>query len=1059
MIQKQSIEDVQNIGITEVIGKYVPLTKKGTNYQGLCPFHTEKSPSFSVTPSKGIYKCFGCGKTGDAINFVMELKQLDFPSAVKAIAADHNVNVVLENDSAENRAKANHQELLFSANKLASEWFRKNLNLTENTAALAYVKGRWNDDMISAFGIGFAPDSWDGLKNHAKANGITENILIETGLLSESAGKHFDYFRNRIIFPIFNANGKVIGFTGRDFSGNKDTPKYFNTRHTEIFTKGKNLFGLHLACKTIRQQKSAYLVEGNADVIRMHQIGLTNTISSGGTALTLEQISELKRYTGSVILIGDSDKPGQAAVVKNGKMIIEAGIYCKVIPLPTDGEKQDPDSFFTSGEQFEPYAAKNTHDYIVWQASEQKVRCNNPEFKSQVIDELSYLVTQLPVSSHDIYIEDLGKLIKPKKAWDDRIRQLLSEEPKEVKEDHSHDIPKHVNLSEWEKYGFYIDNHCYYFKSMGHPKRGSNFIMEPLVHIASVINSKRLYRITNEFEFSQVIELLQKDMISLSNFKLRVESLGNFLFEGTEADLNKIKRSLYENTESCIGIDQLGWQKAGFWAWSNGIFTSQFMPTDPNGIVKHENKNYYLPSSSDIYKAEDGLFVSERRFKFAPGTISLNEYSEKLINVFGENSIFGLCFYFASLYRDHIAKLFGFFPILNLFGPKGAGKTELAISLLQFFGHQSKGPNITNTTNAALADHVALFSNAVSHLDEYSNSLEYEKIEFLKGLWDGTGRTRMNMDKDKKKETTHVDSGIILSGQHMPTADIALFSRLIFLSFNIVEYNDVQKVAFTELKDLEKLGLTQITHELLRHRELFIREFARNYSLASAELSDALNHVVIEDRIFRNWLVILAAYRTLRDVITVPWEYPWLLELAAKLIIRQNRETKKSNELSIFWEILEFLTNDGQIKDGVDFRVEHITNLKTDLLTTETDWKPAKNILLLNPSRVFQLYRMHGLKTKENILPLKTLEYYLINSREYLGKKHSCRFKVENDRRVVEDEMLGFNTQGNQVRKTTSKVATAFAFEYDPLNISILNVVSKQDCEEDSEKPCDEPPF
>ncbi len=1058
MIQKQSVEDVQNLDITEVIGKFMTLTKKGTNYQGLCPFHKEKSPSFSVTPSKGTYKCYGCGKTGDAINFVMELKQLDFPSAVKAIAADHNINIVMENDSAETRAKATHQELLFSANKLAFEWFRKNLNHKENSTALAYVKSRWNDEMIGAFGIGFAPDSWDGLKNHAKANGISENILLETGLLSESAGKRFDYFRGRIIFPIFNANSNVIGFTGRDLSGNKDTPKYFNTRQTEIFTKGKNLFGLHLAYKTIREQKSAYLVEGNADVIRMHQIGLTNTVSSGGTALTLEQISELKRYTGSVTLIGDSDKPGQAAVIKNGKMIIEAGMFCKVIPLPADGEKQDPDSFFNVGEQFETYTAKNTHDYIVWQACVQKVKCNNPEYKTHVIDELSYLVTRLPISSHGIYIEELSRLIRPKKAWEDRIRQLLSEEPKEEKADHSQDIPKHVNLSEWEKYGFYIDNNCYYFKCMGHPKRGSNFIMEPLVHIASVINSKRLYRITNTFGFFHVIELLQKDMISLSNFKLRVESLGNFLFEGTESDLNKIKRSLYENTESCVGIDQLGWQKAGFWAWSDGIFNSKFMPTDPNGIVKHENKNYYLPSSSDIYKAEEGLFVSERRFKFSPGEISLSEYSEKLINVFGENAIFGLCFYFASLYRDHIVKLFGFFPILNLFGPKGAGKTELAISLLQFFGHQSKGPNITNSTNAALADHVALFSNAVCHIDEYSNNLEYEKIEFLKGLWDGTGRTRMNMDKDKKKETTRVDCGITLSGQQMPTADIALFSRLIFLSFSIVEYTDVQKAAFNELKGLEKLGLTHITHELLLHREQFVREYSSNYSLASVELNDALKHVMIEDRIFRNWLVILAAYRTLREVITVPWEYPKLLEMAAKLIIRQNKETKKSNELSIFWEIVEFLTNDGQIKDGIDFKVLTVSKLKTDIIKITSDWNPPKNVLFLNPSRVFQLYRMHGLKTKENILTIKTLEYYLANSKEYLGRKHSCRFKVPNDQRDVEDDVLEFDRKGNPIKKKKSKVASAFVFEYDPLPISILNINDVQLFESDTEEPGEEPP-
>jgi len=1059
MIQQKSIDEVISLDISDVIGKYVTLTQKGTNYQGSCPFHKEKTPSFSVSPSRGIYKCFGCGKRGNAIGFVMDFKKLDYISAVKAIADEHNIILLQESNSKESIEKFSRNELLYSTNQLALRWFQDNLKQKEYAAALLYAQSRWNDDMIGDFGIGFAPDKWDGLKNWAKANGIKEDILLETGLLSEGKGKRFDFFRNRIIFPIINTSGRIVGFTGRDFSGKKNVPKYFNTRQTDVFTKGKNLYGLHLASKSIKEKGFAYLVEGNADVIRLHQCGLINTVGSGGTSLTVDQISELKRYAGSVTLIGDSDKPGLAAVVKNGKMIIEAGMFCNVIPLPDNDEKQDPDSFFTDGKQFDVFASKHLQDYIIWQANSQREKCNSLDVKSNLIDELSYLITRLPVPSHGIYTEQLSKNIKPKKAWEDRIRQFLSDEPKEEKKDNSNNIPDHVILSDYEKYGFYEDRNCYFFRTREGPKRGCNFTMEPLFHISSVLNSKRLYKITNEFGFSQVIELQQKDMISLSNFKLRVESLGNFLFEGQDSDLNKLKRFLYEKTQTCFEIAQLGWQKEGFWAWCNGIYNSRFKGTDHNGIVIHNDKNYYLPSSSDIYKAEDSLFVSERRFKFTPGNVSLDDYAAKLINVFGENAMFGLCFYFASLFRDHIAKQFGFFPILNLFGPKGAGKTELAISLMQFFGQQTKGPNITNTTKAALADHVALFSNSCCHIDEYKNNLEYEKIEFLKGLWDGTGRTRMNMDKDRKKETTHVDCGIMLSGQEMPTADIALFSRLIFLSFYKVEYTDKEKLAFNELKDLEKLGLTHITHELLQYRKLFIDGFMENYKLASDELNKALNNVVIEDRIFRNWLVILASYRTLKDVITVPWEYRKLLDSAAKLIISQNQETKKSNEMAIFWSIVEFLTNDGLIREDVDFKVDYISKLKTDKLTTETDWNPAKNVLFLNHSRIFQLYRVHGQKAKENILPLKTLEYYLMNSKEYLGRKLSVSFKVEDNRRLVEDQEVEVNTEGNQVKKVTRRITTAMAFDYDMLHISILNMIDKQEIDEKTGKPKSDLPF
>ncbi|MEI7983260.1 MAG: DNA primase, partial [Bacteroidota bacterium] len=422
MIQQKSIDEVSSIDIAEVIGKYVTLKQKGTDYQGSCPFHKEKTPSFSVSPSRGFYKCFGCGKSGNAIGFVMDFKKLDYISAVKAIADDHNIILLQEKGSNETSEKYNRNELLYSANKLAYGWFTDNLKHPENSVALLYAQSRWNDEMIADFGIGFAPDEWDGLKNWAKDKGIKEDILIETGLLSESKGKRFDYFRNRIIFPIFNAGGRIVGFTGRDFSGNKDAPKYFNTRQTDVFTKGKNLYGLHLASKSIKEKGFAYLVEGNADVIRLHQCGLINTVGSGGTSLTTDQITELKRYAGSVTLIGDSDKPGQAAVVKNGKMIIEAGMFCNVIPLPDDEEKQDPDSFFTDGKQFEVFAAKHLQDYVIWQANSQREKCNSLDVKSNLIDELSYLITRLPVSSHGIYTEQLSKIIKPKKAWEDRIR-------------------------------------------------------------------------------------------------------------------------------------------------------------------------------------------------------------------------------------------------------------------------------------------------------------------------------------------------------------------------------------------------------------------------------------------------------------------------------------------------------------------------------------------------------------------------------------------------------------------------------------------------------------
>lgn len=1054
MIPKTTLDAVQSLDIVTVISQFVSLTKKGANYLACCPLHGEKTPSFSVSSAKGIFKCFGCGAAGDAIGFVMKLEKIDFKDAVLRIAKDHNIAIPEENHSEEELERYKKHEGIRIANQLVSEWFENNMQQTQNSKSLEYVKSRWNDETIAQFRIGFAPDGWDNLKKWAKSKGIREEILIESGLLQESKERVFDFFRNRIMFPILDTRGRVSGFTGRDFSGDNKAQKYLNTRETEVYKKGEILYGLNFARQTAREKGFMYLVEGNADVIRMHQIGKLNTVGTCGTSLTESQIESIMLICPSVTIIGDSDKSGKKAVERSAELLISSGLFVNIIELPVkcrisdflvENEigkekdikevKCDPDSFFVDSDQFDMYAKATVKDFIFWKVDFNLDKVKHPDFKSKLIDSISKMIIKLPESSHEVYVDQLSKMVKPKKAWQDSIK-AVKEVNAPVKE-HGFKIPDHILLSDVQKYGFYQDNNCYWFETVKGLKRGTNFVMEPLFHISSVLNAKRIYKITNEFGYSQVIELLQKDLIGLSAFRLRIESLGNFLFEASEVELNKLKRYLYEKTDTCFEVTQLGWQKQGFWAWCNGIYNGEFQSTDDNGIVMFSGTKFYLPASSKVYASEDSFFIGERRFKhIRESKVSLNEYTGKLMKVFGDNAMFGVCFYMACLFRDHIVKQFGFFPILNLFGPKGAGKTELAISLMQFFGNQSKGPNLTNTTKAALADHVAMFSNTCCHIDEYKNNIEYEKIEFLKGLWDGTGRTRMNMDKDRKKETTHVDTGIILSGQEMPTADIVLFSRLIFLSFTKVEYTDYEKSIFNELKEMEKTGLTNITHHLLSYRAEFIENFIENYNASAKVITDMLAGGVIEDRIFRNWLVILAAYRTLKEKVKLPFAEDELFHTAVSLIVRQNSETKKSNELSIFWSIVEFLANNGKIREDVDFKIDYVTRLKTDRI--ESEWPTPKTVIYINHSQIFQLYLTHGNQSKQSILPIKTIEYYLCNCKEYLGRKNSVAFKVVDNGQVVED---GMDSEGIPITKR--KITTAMVFDYNPLNINMATETTK----------------
>jgi hypothetical protein len=423
--------------------------------------------------------------------------------------------------------------------------------------------------------------------------------------------------------------------------------------------------------------------------------------------------------------------------------------------------------------------------------------------------------------------------------------------------------------------------------------------------------------------------------------------------------------------------------------WSNGIFSSgNFTEVDEVGVVEHENSFFYIPALSSFYKQEDTLFQFERRFKYLSGNISLYEYVEKLATVYGDNSIVGFCYYMSSLFRDIIVSIFRFFPILNIFGPKGTGKSELAVSLLKLFGDLPVGLNMTNSTIAAMADHVSHTRNALCHIDEYKNSVDYEKVEFLKGLWDGVGRSRMNMEKDRKKEMTSVDTGIILTGQEMATADNALFSRVIFLSFTQTKFSDSAKANFEAFKKIEKQGLTHITAQFLSFRAAILENYTEQYNLAMQDIKDKLDYQMIEDRILKNWVVLLTTFRCIKTQISLPFSYEKAVNVFSELITRQNSEVLAGNEVSDFWNIFQELFSNGLIESKYDLLIKEVPELRCK----HQNYTTPMTVLFMNPNRIFSLYAQTKKNNLEKKLPKDTLLYYLQNSDEYLGI-HQVRFK------------------------------------------------------------------
>jgi len=334
-IQVNIAEEIKDrCNIVDVIGRVVPLKKAGSNYKGVCPFHNEKTPSFVVSETKQIFTCFGCGATGDVLAFVKRYYNLDFRGAVEMLAKEYGIS--LEGAFRNNKDK----EELYEINRQAARFFYKGLREKANPG-YTYMKNRGiSEETLNKFGIGYADDQWDSLYKHLKAMGYHEDKLMDLGLISKSKDRYYDKFRGRVIFPILNTSGKVIGFGGRIIG--EGEPKYLNSQESSVFQKKYNLYGLNLTGKDVRNEDTIVLVEGYMDVVSLYQHGVRNVSASLGTALTENQARLIKRYTKNVILSYDADQAGQNAALRGLDILYAEGCRAKVLKV-TDGK--DPDEF------------------------------------------------------------------------------------------------------------------------------------------------------------------------------------------------------------------------------------------------------------------------------------------------------------------------------------------------------------------------------------------------------------------------------------------------------------------------------------------------------------------------------------------------------------------------------------------------------------------------------------------------------------------------------------------------------------------------------------------
>ena len=370
MITKDTIEKIiSRIDITEVVGDFVKLKKRGTNYIGLCPFHNEKSPSFSVSPSKEIFKCFGCGKSGNSITFLMEHEKFSYTDALRWLGKKYNVEIEETQADPEYREQQLVADSLGIINIFARDFFARQLLETENGKAigLGYLQERgFSEETIKQFQLGYCPNERDTFTRLAIERKYNPEYLIRSGLVSERNGQYVDNYRDRILFPIHNAIGKIIGFGARLIKKNDKAPKYINTPENELYVKSKILYGIHFARHTIDKQNECLLVEGYTDVISLHQAGITNVVASGGTALTPDQLRLVKKYTNNLTIVYDGDAAGVKAALRGLDLALEEGLNVQLVLIP-DGE--DPDSYVrkVGKDAFGDFVKANKKDFILFQ--------------------------------------------------------------------------------------------------------------------------------------------------------------------------------------------------------------------------------------------------------------------------------------------------------------------------------------------------------------------------------------------------------------------------------------------------------------------------------------------------------------------------------------------------------------------------------------------------------------------------------------------------------------------------------------------------------------------
>lgn len=928
-IKREFIDKILDIAIIQdVIADFVELKRSGANLKGKSPFVEEKSPSFMVSPVKQIWKDFSSGKGGNLINFLMELKGWSYPEAIEYLSQKYNESIQYEDSEMAQKkaAEISKKEKIRPVLKATLEQYQKQFHqLPDNHPAKQEIfeKRKYTQDDIIEWGIGYAPENflYDLLKNSGR---VKEGI--ELGLLGEGQHNVYDKYTNRVIYPIHDKNGLLIGLAGRDLSGKKEAAKWINPKVDSdniLYDKSKVWFGLHKARTEIRKRNEVFIVEGYNDVIAMHKYGCINTVAPCGTAITEQQMNELRKLCDKIVFVMDPDAAGKRSVVKHAEIFLKLGFRVEVITLdfdPDDFSRAYADVISLCGGlqvMFNHEIRKDAFKILM----EEKLQGSDID-KSKGAQSLAELIAQI---SDSAMVETYaGWLQKESKIKITSIKKWIKDYQESIVVEFvsnsftQYELPKNINIplpeleEDIKRYGLFIANNQIwaalpegtdgkvYFSSL------SNFEIEIINHMRDEGKAKKLVRIKNVVNKEHIFDTDSENFLTLIGFRKMVSNHGDFRFKGNANDLMKLCDYLFEKMGSGSKIDVLGWQPDGkFWCWNNNALTEdgKDVEINDNGILILNDVHYYIPSANSIYKNDTTKFPSQKRFIKMHNPINFSTFLMQVYKVHREHTISAILFGFTCLFRDVVIEKLNRFPILFLCGPGGTGKDEL-IEIVQGLTGIPQSPinleaNISTAKGAVRS--TAQFRNGISLLSEYKRG-NREHDGMLKQFYDNIGYTKGNLDSHISTDYVPIESGVILTGNDFPDVE-PLIQRLVWNEMSKNIFNSDELKEFDKLKDMMRDGMSGYAHEILRHRKAIIEDLDKVQRNWKQILKETFPEA--KERMIANMSILASFYQILRDkqIVQFPFTQHDMIQHFREGVNNQLRRINSGSMLNKFWDV------------------------------------------------------------------------------------------------------------------------------------------------------------